>query len=180
MNAPRQTARPTSLIGAILFRPDPGSRLLRCRSSRPRPHRRRRGSSTGRCEAAYSPERAGPSAAILHGVRLRGILDDDEEMSIGNSEDGLHVRRLAVQVDWNNRLRSSGNSRFDARRVHVQRLNVDQHGPGARALNRSHGSHECVNRTVMTSSPEPTPAANNARCSAPVPELTPMACRAWQ
>ena len=33
-----------------------------------------------------------------------------------------------------------------------------------------------VKGTVMTSSPGATPAARSARCSALVPELTPMAC----
>ena len=48
-------------------------------------------------------ERAGGALLVTCAVCVRGIFDDDQLVFFGDGHDGIHVRRLACEMDWNDR-----------------------------------------------------------------------------
>ena len=57
-----------------------------------------------KAEAAGSADRPGFFVLVSGAVGLAGIFDDDEVISLCDFHDGIHVGRLAVEMDGNNRL----------------------------------------------------------------------------
>jgi hypothetical protein len=106
-------------------------------------------------------------------VRLRGILEDEQSVTIGNSIDGRHVRGLAVEVDDEDRGcaltdRGLGGLRGDQA---GSELDVAEHRV-APAWAAASTDPMNVWAGTITSSPAPIPASI-AMVSAAVPDATP-------
>src|SRR5690242_1363513 len=78
--------------------------------------------------------------------RLRAVLDEPEVPGSRNLCHGAHVRRLPIQVDWDDCLSLGRYGRFNQRRVDVAGLRIDVHkyGRGADQPNGFCGSKERI------------------------------------
>ncbi len=70
-------------------------------------------------------EAAGPATAELRAVRLAGVLDDRQPVTIGDGHDGVHVRRQAEQVDRADRPGPRRDGRLDPVGIDQVRVGLD-------------------------------------------------------
>jgi hypothetical protein len=80
-------------------------------------------------EAAGVAEAADRAVLVDRAVRLARVLDHLEPVALGDLEDGVHVGRVAVEMDRHDRLRLRRDLRLDLVDVHRERdrIDVDEH-----------------------------------------------------
>ncbi len=95
-------------------------------------------------EAGHVGDAARAPALVFGAVRLAGVLDDHQSMPAGDLQQRIHVGRLAVQADRNDRLGLVGDRRLERRDVHREglRIDVDEDCLGARVVDRRNRGHE--------------------------------------
>ena len=134
-----------------------------------------------RPEAAAAPPRRARGRAtreVFRPVGLGGVLDDRETVPLRELEHGVHVDRVAVDVDGHDRSRARADPRRDLIRIQAPglRIAVDEHGT-APASSTAPTHEMIVNVGRITSSPGSSPSAATAASSAAVPLLTATPCR---
>ena len=123
------------------------------------------------------PEAADPSAPELGAVRLAGILDDRQAVTVGDGHDRLDVGRQAEQVDRADRSRPGRDRRLDPAGVDVVRvgLDVDEDRRRAGGQDRADGRVEGVaDRDDLVARSETQTLKMHIRAT--VPLLTAIAC----
>src|SRR6266542_1795604 len=100
-------------------------------------------SKTPRRRMAPSIE-AGAPASILGAMRLRGVFDDDEPVTLRHGENGVHVARVPVEVHGDDGARPRRDARLEGRGLELPglALGVDDHGNGAAVAHDIGGGHE--------------------------------------
>ena len=95
-------------------------------------------------EAAEASHRAGAAAAVVGAVRLRRVFDDRDAVAVGDREDGVHRRRLAVEMDRQDRLGARRDRRLESSRVEgaPPQVDVDEDRPRADVADRPGGGDE--------------------------------------
>src|SRR5580704_4652030 len=68
-------------------------------------------------ETSNVADTAEPAAVIVRARRLRTILDNAQSVATRYQRDRIHVGRLAIEMDWNDRLGPRRDGRFDQRRI---------------------------------------------------------------
>jgi hypothetical protein len=81
-------------------------------------------------EAAGARERPDAATLVECAVRLRRVLDDDEIVALGYFVHGVHVRRLAVEVDGDDGARALGHGALQLCGVEVVGDGVAVHEDG--------------------------------------------------
>ena len=95
-------------------------------------------------EAGERTEAADPASLVLGAVRLRGVLDHHQTVALGDLEDRVHLRRLAVEVHRHDGSGALGDRRLDGLRVHVVggRVDVDEDGASAAVVDHRGRGHK--------------------------------------
>ena len=101
---------------------------------------------------AYS-ELTRSTSPVLRSVRLSRILNYHDSVSVGDLQNWVHVRDLAVEMDGQDNFGSLGDRCFQEGRIHVERcvVGVDVHLPFP--------AHFRARSTARKWAPEPVPAA---------------------
>ena len=81
-------------------------------------------------------------------MRLAGVLEHNQVVSLGNGENRVHVSRRATQVDGQDRFGAWSESRLDLVGVNLKRLpiRVDEHGNCELQHHHVDGGRECIRR----------------------------------
>ncbi len=97
-------------------------------------------------EGRHVPDAADAPALVLGAVRLARVLDDEQIVFVRDGEDGVEVRRLAVEVDGHDGPGARGDRALDEPRIHrvARGIDVHEHGLGARVADGGHRRHERV------------------------------------
>src|SRR6266567_7203296 len=99
-------------------------------------------------KASIVPHGAGSTAFVFGPNRLRRVFDDHKAMLPSDSHNFIHLRHLAVQMNWNDGPSLASYFRRDLIWVQVvsDRINVNKHRRGSQADGCAHGGKERVRR----------------------------------
>ena len=100
-------------------------------------------------EAADRADAAGHSAFVFRADGLGCVLDYRKIVLRGDCLDGIHVRRQPKQVDWDDRLGTGRDRRFQSGRIEIvgNRIDIDEHGPRIQTRDRTSRSHKRERRS---------------------------------
>ena len=99
-------------------------------------------------EARRAAPCSGALTVQLCAVRLSGILDDAQIMPRRDRRDGVHRRKLSIEMHGDDRFRPRRDCRLDTIRIDVVgcRININQHDPRADLHDRLNRGDERVRR----------------------------------
>ena len=99
-------------------------------------------------EASQIPNAAAALLAIFRSMRLGCVFNQPQLVTRGNFPHFIHPSRLAVKMNWDQRLGSRGNFLLDTFRVDVVgfRIDVHKYRLGANLFQRFGGGHEGMGR----------------------------------
>jgi hypothetical protein len=126
-------------------------------------------------EAAGDADRSGEAAIVEGAMRLRGVLDEGDAAILRDGRESIHVGRVTVEVNSDDRPGAVSEALADAVRGEAEGALIDI-CEDRRALVRT-GVTEAINAWAgtMTSSPGPmSSAASTVAWMAVVPELVAM------
>ena len=90
-------------------------------------------------KASIVPDGAGSPAFVFGANRLRRVFDDHQVMFPSDSHNRIHLRHLAVQMNWNDGASLPTHFRNELIWIQVvsKRINVHKHRRGSNTSNRS-------------------------------------------